>query len=362
LREKRRIGLGSQYKDFVALDLKTENCAQPVDPRYEQAPWITGPKEILDVVYRIAAPSFYETLVRNGINTRGANGVYFVDAEFRRGSLVVTNRPQDGDDPDLPAIRAAIEEVHLYPLLRGRDVRRWLARPVSFVVLPHDEKSSAAVGLTRLPKQTLEFLSHFREKLRSRKKFRNFDPGAEDWYGLYSVLAGTFVQHKVVIREIASGIIAAFLSTSGLPNGMERVVIPDHKLYLIPAESEEEAAYVTGMLNCSVSRFVVLAYCILTGISTHILARLPIARFDSLNAAHAEIAMLGIRARRSALEGREDAVAEIETEVDRFAAQLWGVTDDELKAVQQALAEMEWPERGRDSRKDLAQPADNDDE
>ncbi|MGO7450376.1 hypothetical protein ACC668_37975, partial [Rhizobium ruizarguesonis] len=76
--------------------------------------------------------------------------------------------------------------------------------------------------------------------LEARKKFRNFEPKVRDWYGLYSVLGATFSPYKVVWREMVSGseIIAAAVSTALLPDGTSKIILPDHKLFIIPCEAE----------------------------------------------------------------------------------------------------------------------------
>jgi len=40
------------------------------------------------------------------------------------------------------------------------------------------------------------------------------------------------------------------------------------------------------------------------------------------------------------VHGDTDTVVALEAEIDRDAARLWGITDDELKAIQDALREV----------------------
>jgi len=42
----------------------------------------------------------------------------------------------------------------------------------------------------------------------------------------------------------------------------------------------------------------------------------------------------------AATQGDTDTVAALEAEIDRVAARLWGITADELKAIQDALREV----------------------
>lgn len=236
-------------------------------------------------------PSHYASTAREGVNTRGANGVYFVDAESVQGRLMVTSRPRDGNDQTLGQHRQTIEAKYVFPLLRGRDVGRWHSEASSYIVLPHDaENPNNAVAFGNLPPKTQEFLVTFKSKLQSRKRFRNFDPSGDKWNGLYSVLNATFAPYKVVWREMATGAVAAVVASARLPTEEEKVVIPDHKLFVIPCATAEEAHFVCGMFNCSISNYLIRSYAISTGISTHVLDRLPIPCFDESNAAHRELA------------------------------------------------------------------------
>jgi hypothetical protein len=54
---------------------------------------------------------------------------------------------------------------------------------------------------------------------------------------------------------------------------------------------------------------------------------------------------LSKQAHEAAEIGDEMRLQEIESEIDRQAAKLWGLTDDELRDIQQSLAELsETPE------------------
>lgn len=158
------------------------------------------------------------------------------------------------------------------------------------MVVPHDADHPAdPVSFHSLPKLTKEFLSAFKDKLSHRKKFRNFDPGGSSWYGLYSVLNASFSKHKVVFREMATGSIAAVVSTEELPTGETKIVLPDYKLFVIPCQSADEAHFVCGFFNSSIGDYLIRSYALATGISTHVFDRLPIPRFDPKNKLHGNI-------------------------------------------------------------------------
>ena len=264
--------------------------AQPIDVGSRQSPWVIGDEACLRVLRSVTAATVYASSAREGINTRGANGIFFVDAYLRNGQIFITNRRSDGRNDGVDEITQSVEPDYLYPLLRGENVDRFVARPDHFVLVPHASNDPVdPVPFRNLPVRTREFFAHFRTQLSERKKFRNFDPAQGPWHGLYSVLSATFSSYKVVRREMHNGCVAAAVSSAQLPDQSVAVIIPDHKLFLIPCSSMEEADFVSGFLNSEVANFIVASYVVTTGISTHILQRVPMPRFDASNPLHVRL-------------------------------------------------------------------------
>jgi hypothetical protein len=104
----------------------------------------------------------------------------------------------------------------------------------------------------------------FEGVLRSRHKFRNFDPTGDNWLGIYSVTTAALAKHKVVIREIATGMVAAPV------HGAD--IIPDHKLYVIPCKTAAEADLLATVLNSIVVSYLVRSFTISTSITGSVLS------------------------------------------------------------------------------------------
>lgn len=309
--------------------------AEPISATQAQSPWIVGSKATLTLLRDALGQSPYAAVVREGLNTRGANGVYFLRASLLAGRMRVTNLAREGRNERVHETTLPIEENHIYPLLRGEDVSRFKAAPKEFVLVPHSPVSPAsAIPFAKLPKLTREFLSEFKPILTQRKKFRNFDPGTSDWHGLYSVLTATFSPFKVVWREMASGsgVIAAAVASQKLPLGADKIVMPDHKLAIIPCESEAEADYLTGFLNFNVTNLIVRSYAVATGISTHILDRVAVPRFSPHKKLHKQLAALGRKARLSSLTVKE------EDDLSFISAELLGLSEEQARTVVRELA------------------------
>lgn len=322
--------------EVVGHSERLEWTARPIDIHQRQSAWIFGEEKAIGVLVRTLKPSYYAVYAREGINTRGANGVFFVDAWMRNRQLFIANRPGDGDDPNLERIESSVESTYVYPLLRGRDVRRWHAEPSTYLVLPHNEENpSNPVAFANLPAKTQGFLSKFKDKLSGRKKFRNFDPTGKMWHALYSVLEATFAPHKVVWREMAAGAIAAVVDSARLPNGEVKIIIPDHKLFVIPCVSSEEAHFIAGIFNSVIGMYLIKSYALATGISTHVLERLPIPEFDPGDELHRRISQTAYDCSRCAQ--LDSPVGSLERELDQIVAELLGIDAADLRVIHEAL-------------------------
>jgi len=63
-------------------------------------------------------------------------------------------------------------------------------------------------------------------------------------------------------------------------------------------------------------------------------------RYESNNKDHVNLSDLSKRCHDAAAAGNAQTVTALEEEIDRSAARLWRMTGDELRAIRDALAEM----------------------
>jgi hypothetical protein len=153
--------------------------------------------------------------IRQGINTLGANGVFFFD-----------------DKPDL-------ENELLFPLLRSSDVGENRAEPSRWVLLPYNREGHV-LEENRLEKtypQTWSYLLSQKETLENRKsRFAK-----KSWYALFGIGSYTFAPWKVVWRAMGAKRLEAAVITDAIPNQAMHGYIA--------CESLEEANYLCSLLN-----------------------------------------------------------------------------------------------------------------
>ena len=253
---------------------------EPADPTDPVSPLQVMSRAGLRASLPIRRPSHYVNDIREGINTRGANGVFFLDVVETLGDKIrVRNVPGDGKKPEIKTREAVIEREATRLLLRGKDVSREGAQPGRALLFFHDNEHtsrsfSPAEAKKRYP-AAFAFAEQFKETLRRRKKFRGFDPAGDNWLGLYSVTQAALKPHKVVVREIASEMTAAAVHSAE--------IIPDHKLYVIPCKSAVEADRLALVLNSTVVDYLLRSFAISTSINSSFLRYIGVVNLSTLN-------------------------------------------------------------------------------
>jgi hypothetical protein len=122
--------------------------------------------------------------------------------------------------------------------------------------------------------------------------------------------------------------------------------MPDHKLMLVDVTSEEEAHYVCALINSSITRAIVLGYAIGIQMSTHVVERVNLPKYDPQNNEHRKLARLCKQAHLIAGTDSESALESIEKDIDELASRIWDLTEAELDDIRLSLTELQWKPEG----------------
>jgi methylase of polypeptide subunit release factors/methionine-rich copper-binding protein CopC len=338
----------------------------PIERDKPGSPWM----QITDKAYEgikkvIGSSPWYRA--HAGVYT-GLNQVYWIKiiSELPDG-LLITNPPLPGQKKTVKQVEQIVEKELVYPLIRGRDVKRWYAtQELGYILLPVDEKGETLTHedmKLNYPK-TWSYLINFVQDLVRRggepyksklapyreEKFEKAEKIAPPFYWLFNA-SPSLAPYKVVWKYIAGKISGkaefstAVLSPIKTGHLGIKTVIPNEKLMLIPFKDSEEAYYVCGILNSSIVQLIVSSYVIETAISTHIAKVIKIPKFDQSNSLHGRLSQLSYKAHEIAKkiyeENKEDLkedLSKIEEEIDKAVAQLYGITDEELDEIRKCLA------------------------
>ena len=350
-----RLDYDSTLEEVLSQTRRLNFRATPVDASDPTSAWLTARPKVLDAVRKVLGQSDYQA--RAGACT-WANSIYWVEVLAERpDGLVVVRNVTEGAKRKVEVVTVELEPDLLYPLLRGRDVRRWQATPTYHILLTHLEgerlKAVSETEMQRRWPKTWAYLKRFERPLRERSGLKRYFTRKDKrgrvvetgpFYSIFNVGDYTFAPWKVVWREQSAWFTCAVVRPQD-----ERPVIPDHKLMLVECQTADEAYYLSSMLNAAPSILAVWAYVISIQQTTHILEKLCIPRYNPANSVHRRLASLSQRAHESAsaaYRGDEAAQAElrrVEDEVDRAAAQLWGLSEEELTEIRRSLAELRSP-------------------
>ncbi|MBC8264297.1 MAG: SAM-dependent DNA methyltransferase [Anaerolineales bacterium] len=338
-----RVDIDKPLDEVLAETTRANLWAQPVDSKAPTSPWMTARKAALKALQKAMGPAAYQA--RAGSYTGGLNGVYWIRILGTRpdGLLIVQNL-WDVGKRKMKRVEKPIEPDLTYSLLRGRDVSRWTAEPSAYIIVSQNPKTRMAYKegwmKVELP-LTYAYFKEFESKLWTRKSQSVRDLMERSaFYAMYAVADYTFSPFKVVWKYIASEFTCAVVGSLSDEYLGGKVVVPDHRLMLIPCNDESEAHYVCGLLNSSISRFTVKSFVIGTQISTYVLEHIAVPQFDAENPIHTCLAALSQQAHQLAAAGDEADLAVVEAQVDEAAAELWGITDKELKEIRRSLEEL----------------------
>lgn len=284
-------------------------------PLYEDGgPWLTVPEQDLSQCLALIQANENNYPARKGICT-DCNGIYFGKIIRRQGvsKVVFENDITLGRNDLVQTLQTVVEKELIYPLARGRELSafRWEFGN-NYTILPQR-------GMDGFTEQEMAMhypraLSYFRNfendnirLLSQRASYRRYHLKRNaPVYSCWNVGPYTFAPYKVAWSEISRKFEACVLSTINDPHwNQPRLVIPDHKLYFVPVETEEEAHYLCAFLNAPQVEEVVMSYVETTQIGTHITEYLYIPQFDNSNEIHRRLSDISLSAQRGVITPQE---------------------------------------------------------
>ena len=350
-----RLDYDSTLEEVLARTKRLNFHATPVAADDPTSAWLTARRKALDAMRNVLGKSDYRA--HAGV-CAWANSIYWVEILAERpDGLVVVRNVTEGAKRKAESVTVELEPDLLYPLLRGRDVRRWQAQPSLHLLMMQDPESRRGIDETtvqrRWPK-TWGYLKRFEKPLRERSGFRRYFTRKDKrgqvietgpFYSMFNVGDYTFAPWKVVWPWIASSLVSAVVGS----DDAGKVIVPEHNTSLISFDSAEEAHFFCACFNSSPASFAAVSSYSGGGggiASPRVVERIRIPHYDPSNPAHRRLASLSQRAHElapAAYAGDEAAQAElrrVEDQVDRAAAELWGLTTEELDEIHRSLEEL----------------------
>jgi len=352
---KGEVPTEANLKEVTKASERYKAVLAPIKRNDAGTPWMIISEKAYEVLQKIMRPAKYRAYA--GVYT-GLDGVYYIDVLSRQGDNLLIQNMYETGKKKIKQVQSLIEPDVVYPLVRGRDVKRWFFDYSNYIIIPTDEKGMN-IPIQKMkvehPKVYEYFLNFFNELVNRGgepyktllKPYREVGMKASEntspFYMLFNVLHA-FSQYKVVWKNVAGKISGKAEFSAAVVGPIkdeflgEKIVIPNVKLMFIPLDNEDEAHYICAVLNSSINRLIVASYVIETGISTHILQNVFLPKFDKTNIIHLKLSFLSKKAHKLAQQDKEDELKKVEEDIDNIVAQLYDISQDELKEITKCLS------------------------
>ncbi len=361
--------------DALSMTRRIPFAAEPVNREDIASTWLTARRRAIEAIRRLLGHSQYAA--HAGVSSGGNNAVFWIEVVHQRpdGVLVVRNLTE-GAKRSVPSVNAQIEPDLVYPLLRGREVRRWQAERCAHIILAQDVEERRGIDprimQLRYPK-TLAYLKRFEQELRGRAAFKRYYTRKEGgrtietgpFYSMFDVGDYTLSAVKVVWHRMVAPIGAVVVR-----NDHGKPILPQETHAFVGLQDPTEAFYLAGLLNSVPFNFAAMAYSQAGGKSfgsPHILENLFLPQFDASDVNHRRAAEIAASIQRRFDGLSEDELAAAEAELDTAAAKVWGIKDDELAEIRESYRELtkadlrqarEAPEGGDEGDEEVVEAAD----
>jgi hypothetical protein len=336
-KEKGAIELDYTFEEASEATVRSNLKAQPVGDS-ETSPWMSAKPKALIAIENVLGKASYQAY--EGINTGGANGVYWVRVISNNSKTVKIENQNTVGKRKVEGVVAEVETDLIFPLLRGRDIEKWKANSSTSIIISQDPKTRTGYEekwmRSKLPKTYLYF-KQFEGVLWERQSSSVralMERGA--FYSMFAVSDYTFAPYKVVWKALANGSQAVVVGLAPVAGEM-KVVVPEHNTMFVSFQTDDEAHFFCSLINCSISSFIITAYIALF-YSAHVLENIKIPKYDPKNETHKDLSHLSKQCHEKVAAGI--SVSDFEEQIDELAAELWDLNKEELKDIKDSLEEM----------------------
>jgi len=135
----RRIDQDIEFEEIKNITKQFNLVFIPIDKNKPESPWMQISEKAYEGIKKVFGSSpWYKAY--EGVNT-ALNQVYWIKviSEAPDG-LLITNPPLPGQKKEVRQVEQVVEKELVYPLIRGRDVKKWYCSgEIGYILLPVDE-------------------------------------------------------------------------------------------------------------------------------------------------------------------------------------------------------------------------------
>ncbi|MEX0802237.1 MAG: N-6 DNA methylase [Candidatus Binatia bacterium] len=326
----------------VLKEVKVQRwSAGPVEPSHCQSAWLTAPKPAFLPLKKVIGDRSKKIMDRAYAGScTWLNGVFWSEVIKADKHKVVVQNMGDVGRTKVETRVGTVDPTFLYPLLRGRDLISWRAKPSAFILVPHDPANfGEPVSVGRMKRDhphTFDFLKQFETNLRTRSGYKQLHKSRDEFYVVGNVGKYSLSPFKVAFKDLSEIFQCAVIGPQPIPGGSLKPVIPDHTVLFLTSDTEEEAYFIAGLLNSAPGRAAL--YSASVGVQTQRyfptdVSRLLLPEFNAKERTHHEVAELSRELHDSAETDPDNTNTDVESRLSDATAELWGLDPSESEAI-----------------------------
>lgn len=328
---KKKKGVGKiptdkLLKETSSLLTRKRLIAKPIIGDF--GPWQTV-KRGEEEIFFVKGENYYKAML-------GANpdpyGVFLVNVKgvLFDQDVIVKNLPEMGRKK-IKSVEQKIEQDLVYPIIRGRDIKRWYAEHKLFMLIVQDPKTRRGYAekffKSNYPR-TYGYLLQFKDILLERPLYKKFHKDVNaPFYSQFNVSSDTFSLYRVVWKAIADDIYATVVSQTKTKMGF-KALIPIQTAAFFYTNHELEAHYLCSIVNSQPVREFIKSFSPSAGgrLGTpSVMKHIGIPKFDSKSELHQKLAEVSIECHRLKLGDKEKEIEKLEKENDKLVKGLFGI-------------------------------------
>jgi hypothetical protein len=248
-----------QARDFLTPAVEE---AHPVDSNRSNSHWQTSSHETVTSLRNLTGQAAYQAKIGARTDPYGVFQLRILK-KISEDRVLVENCFDSGKRK-IERLQAPLESARLHPLIRGRDVDRWIIKPENYVLMVQDPEKRSPIPERTLKKdlpKTYSYLLHFKKELlqRGSRAVKSLMASSE-FYAMFAIGVETYSPYKVVWRRMGSDFRAAFCSSIEDEFLGNKLVIPSDTVSFVPFDDDREAYFFLGLINSTPARAAIYSF------------------------------------------------------------------------------------------------------
>jgi len=260
------------------------------------------------------------------------HGVYWLQVKqiLANNNVLVENWITSKKDKIKEKVEMIIEPDLIFPMVRGKDLKRWGAIPKGYVLMVQDPVKREPYPELKMKQEwprTYSYLTKFREELLNRgsKPVRQLAE-LTAFYAMFGIGTYTFSNYKVIWQRMTNDLIATVISQFKTPFGY-KIIVPVETVTLISTNTESEAHYLCAIVNSRPIRDFIKTFASAgRGFgSTSLMEHIGILKFEPENKIHQKLVEISKKCHKYKSEDKEEEIIKLEKENDELVKKLYGI-------------------------------------